>query len=355
MRSSESIDSHSYFAGIASKIEHSMKLYKMIILRRVLSATLIAFYLCMSISTDRAYAQDIESVAAPAEVQVGAYILRLNNVSQKDGTFDVDMWVWFRWKDANLRPYESFEISNGRIESRSEAVVSQDAGMNYTSVRVQAAVFHDYDVKRFPMDSHTLRINIEDQNLDTSGLVYAVDKNTAIDPDLKVPGWTVKLGPETVEDHEYPTNYGLVSSGAATATYSRLGFTVDLLREGFGPLFKQFWMSGLSVLLGLLAFRVKATDLDARFGLGVGSIFAASANAFVIADSLPQSTDITLAEQINFLAIGTIFLCVSISIWSLRICYQGKDSASERLDAWAMAIIASLYICANIAVAMFSL
>lgn len=327
----------------------------MTLLRHMLSAALIAFCLCMLTSVYQAHAESSEIDAGPVEVQVGAYILRLSNVSQKDGTFEVDMWVWFRWKDANLRPYESFEISNGRIENRSEAVVTQDAGMNYTSVRVQATVFHDYDVRRFPMDSHILNINIEDQNLDKSGLVYVVDKSTAIDPDLQVPGWAVKLGPETVESHEYPTNYGLVSSGAMSATYSRLVFEVDLLREGFGPLFKQFWMSGLSVLLGLLAFRVKATDLDARFGLGVGSIFAASANAFVIADSLPQSTAVTLAEQINFLAIGTIFLCVSISIWSLRICYEGKDATSERLDARAMAIIASIYIGTNIVVVLFNL
>lgn len=327
----------------------------MSLLRYILSAALLSLCLYVSTSVDQANAQNSETPAGPAEVQVGAYILRLNNVSQKDGTFEVDMWLWFRWKDSNLRPYESFEISNGRIENQSEAVVTQDAGMNYTSVRVQAIVFHDYDVKHFPMDSHVLNIDIEDQNLDKTGLVYVADKSTAIDPDLKVPGWSVKLGPETVESHEYPTNYGLVESGATSATYSRLVFEVDLLREGFGPLFKQFWMSGLSVLLGLLAFRVKATDLDARFGLGVGSIFAASANAFVVADSLPQSTAVTLAEQINFLAIGTIFLCVSISIWSLRICYQGKDATSERLDAWAMTVIASLYICANIAAVLFNL
>lgn len=102
------------------------------------------------------------------------------------------------------------------------------------------------------------------------------------------------------------------------------------------------------MLLGLLAFRVRATDLDARFGLGVGSIFAASANAFVIADSLPQSADVTMAEQINFLSIGTIFLCVAISVWSLRICYRGKDDLSERLDRWAMSLIGIAYVVANV-------
>jgi hypothetical protein len=38
--------------------------------------------------------------SGPTRVAVGAYILRVSKVSQKDGTFDVDMWVWMRWKGA---------------------------------------------------------------------------------------------------------------------------------------------------------------------------------------------------------------------------------------------------------------
>lgn len=310
-------------------------------MRRIFATLLLLSALLLGLFQTEAQAQ------TPAEVQVGAYLLRLSNVSQKDGTFDVDLWLWFRWTDPDLKPYESFEISNGLISDRSEAVVSRDGDYFYTSVRVHATVFHDYDVRRYPMDSHTLHIDLEDENLDAAGMVYVADANTAMDPGLKVPGWTVQMVPPTVGQHEYLTNYGLQSSGQESSVYSRAEFTVELLRSDLGPLFKQFWMSALSVVLGLMAFRVRATDLDARFGLGVGSIFAASANAFVVADSLPQSTEITLAEQINFLSIGTIFLCVAISVWSLRICYQGRDADSERLDRRAMAVIGLAYLIAN--------
>ena len=293
-------------------------------------------------------AQAQTSPKAVPEVQIGAYVLRLSNVSQKEGSFDIDVWLWFRWTDPNLKPYESFEFSNGTISARSEAVISQDGDHLYTSVRVQATILHDFDVRKYPLDSHVLRIYVEDENLDAANMVYVADSNTAIDPELRVPGWTVKLGAALVDDRTYPTNYGLQSGGQDSSTYSRAVFEIDLLRTDYGPLFKQFWMSALSVLLGLLAFRVRATDLDARFGLGVGSIFAASANAFVVADSLPESADVTLAEQINFLSIGTIFLCVAISVWSLRICYSGRDAVSERLDRWAMAVIAVVYVVANV-------
>ncbi len=294
------------------------------------------------------------AATGPVTVQVGAYILRINNVVQKEGTFTVDMWLWFRWKEGDIKPYETFEISNGRIENKSEVSLQKDGDMNYATVRVEATIFHDYDVKRYPLDDHYLTVTIEDQAAVVDQIIYATDENTAMDPGVNVAGWAVKLAAPAVADHVYPTNYGLLSSAAAS-TYSQLNFNVELHREGFAPLFKQFWIAGLSVLLGLLAFKVKATDLDARFGLGVGSIFAASANAFVISDSLPQSTVVTLAEQINFLAIGTIFLCVAMSIFSLRLCYQGQDEKSERLDARAMAVIGIGYVLINVAIVAFSL
>ena len=48
------------------------------------------------------------AVTTHTEVQTGAYILRLSKVSPRDGSFDVDMWLWFRWKGADIRPDQTF-------------------------------------------------------------------------------------------------------------------------------------------------------------------------------------------------------------------------------------------------------
>lgn len=311
---------------------------------RTILFTILAALLNIAAFCASAYAQ---ADTGPAKVHVGAYILRVADISQKNGSFTVDMWLWFRWQGPDLKPYETFELTNGRIENRSNAEVSDDNGFNYTSVRVQATIFHDYDVRRFPLDNHVLSIELEDENADASSLEYVVDDGIALDPGVSAPGWTVKLGAAKVEPHTYPTNYGLRSSGTDTSQYSRFIQPVVIERTSAGVLFKGFWIAALSVVLSLLAFRVRATDLDARFGLGVGSIFAASANAFVIADSLPDTTSVTLAEQINFLAIGTIFLSVFVSVASLRLCYKGKEEASERLDIWALVVMGLFYAAAN--------
>jgi hypothetical protein len=289
-------------------------------------------------------------VDSQTKVQVGAYVLRLSNVSPRDGSFEVDMWLWFRWLGSDVRPDMTFELASGVIESRTDSQILVDEGMNYATTRVQARIFHQFDVRRFPMDDHVINITIEDAELEESNLIYVADEGTALDPDVTVAGWDVGVGQPVVESHTYATDYGMRSSKTEQAVYSRLIVPISLERTSYGTLFKSFWISLLSVLLGLLAFLVKSDDLDARFGMGVGSIFAASANAFVISDTLPQTTIVTLAEQINLIAVGVIFASVFISIWSLRLRYADRDEASLKVDRWSMIGLAVIYVVLNILV-----
>lgn len=296
-----------------------------------------------------------EAITTHTVVQVGGYVMRLSNVSPQNGSFDVDMWLWFRWKGADVRPDQTFEFVNGVISSRSEAQVEVDEGMNYATVRVQATMFHDFDVRRFPLDNHVITLELEDAELNNAQLTYEPDTGIALDPAVKVSGWKVALQPTKVATHVYDTDYGLRSAGADASDYSRLTFAVSLDRTSYGPLFKSFWISALAVLLGLLAFLIKADDLDARFGMGVGSIFAASANAFVITGELPPTTAVTLAEQINLIAVGIIFVSVFVSIWSLRLRYQDREEDSLRLDKTAMWTLGAIYILLNILALTFDL
>lgn len=283
-------------------------------------------------------------------VQVGLYVLRITNLSQRDGTFNVDMWLWFRWQGSEVTPYENFEIVNGTVHDRIVNDPIEDEGYNYSSVRVNATIYHQFDVRRFPFDDHTLTLELEDANLENANQQFVADVGTMLDPGVTVEGWDVRLGRPHVEAHTYPTVYGYRSLDSTTSQYSRFIVPIRLERNGLTPLFKLFWVSYLSVVLGLLAFRVRSNDLDARFGLGTGSVFAASANAFVVSEQLPQTTALTLAEQVNLLAVGTIFIAVFLSVASLRLRYRGNDEGSERLDRIALVTLAIVYVIANVVV-----
>ena len=323
----------------------------------VLSLLLALFPLSTLAQTEPAATDLVAEAGAQitthTQVQTGAYILRLSKVLPREGSFDVDMWLWFRWKGADVRPDQTFELANGIITSRSESQVEDDGGTNYATVRVQATIFHDFDVRRFPLDNHVSTLNLEDAELNDTQLSYVADEGIALDPAVNVAGWKVTLHTPNVAPHVYNTTYGLRSAEAAGGTYSRFALPITLERTSYGPLFKSFWISALAVLLGLLAFLIKADDLDARFGMGVGSIFAASANAFVISDQLPPTTAVTLAEQINLIAVGVIFTSVFISIWSLRLRYADREQASLSLDRIAMWGLGLIYLALNVLVMLF--
>ena len=317
------------------------------LIRFLIAATLSLMPLASPADTTGLVAGANVIVTSHTDVATGAYILRLSNMSPQNGSFDVDMWLWFRWLGKDLRPDQTFELANGVITSRSDSQIQDDGGVNYATVRVQATIFHEFDVRRFPLDNHVVEIQLEDADLNNAQLTYTVDQGIALDPGVRVAGWKTALQTPVVVAHTYATNYGLRSAAADGGIYSRFVIPIALDRVSYGPLFKAFWISALAVLLGLLAFLIKADDLDARFGMGVGSIFAASANAFVITGSLPPTTAVTLAEQINLIAVGIIFVSVFVSIWSLRLRYHDREAASLRLDRNAMWVLGGIYLALN--------
>lgn len=291
--------------------------------------------------------------AEPAVVTVGMYINQVREVNLREGTYVVDFWMWFRWKDPALNPAQTFELVNGEIQNRIDSDVTPDLDHQYTSVRIVARMHHVFDVDHFPYDNHTLHIDIEDVEHEAHLQVYRPDTTySQLDPGVHVAGWDVSLGTTSVENHVYNTNYGFLSIGADThAPFSRFQQHIELRRgTGGTPLLKLFWVTFLSVLLGLLALRVHVTDLDARFGLSVGSIFAAMANTYVLGEILPETEAITMAEQMNFLGVGTIFFAVFISIASIRLVYAGREGASRKLDWYAFLGLGLLYIVGNLLV-----
>ena len=306
----------------------------------------VTFFLSQSSIGSMAFAQTNQP-PNQAIIYVTTDIIRLANLSPKDGTFDVDMWLGFRWSDATLKPYESMELINGTVQSATPSEVVRLGGDNYVNLRVKATIYHDFDVHRYPLDNHVLEIIIEDRDQDISNLAYVPANRPTLDKSDYLNGWDAKLNAPYIQEHRYVDASRKIDEGDSEKSYSRLTIPIELERTSLVPLIKSFWALYLAVAIALLAFLVKATDLDARFGLGLGSIFAATANAFFISDNLPKTTFLTLAEKINLLAVAVIYLSLLISVISLRLCHQGRPKASQQLDTVALIIISVTYIVAN--------
>lgn len=290
-------------------------------------------------------------------VYVGVYVNAIKSVDLKANAFALDFWVWFRWKvdgpttgpaatapvstpppPPAFDPLETFEIINGTVDAKEsvlhDVIQTPEGSFHYASARCAATVTKFFDIARFPLDSHTLALNIEDAEREELRLVYVADAtNTGLSPDVKVPGWEIRGMRTRISSNRYETNYGNISLPTGNeSVYSRFGFEMDLTRPGSAYFFKLFWSLFLATVIALLAFLIDPIDLDPRFGLGVGAIFAAIASAYVISSTLPESNQYTLADKMNMLAVGVIFMTILQSVISLRIWKSGQEAKSKLLD-----------------------
>jgi hypothetical protein len=289
-------------------------------------------------------------------VHVGVYVNRIYGVDTRGGAFNADFWIWFRWTDPELDPLKSFEIVNGAVESCEGEYRSEWEGSQYAACRVTAALANSWDASRFPFDDHHLVIEVEDAANEEDALKYVADTdNSAIDPRVQLPGWSVADHYGMVQRHTYATNYGDLSIPTGSKSiYSRYSYTIHARRQGYGVFTKTFFGMFISVLIAFLAFMVKPTDLDPRFGLGLGAIFAAVASEYVVVSILPQSAHLTLADLLHIIAFSFIFLSLGESCFALRLYNQGKEAEGDRLDRICGPIFLVVYLALTVAAIAFA-
>lgn len=292
----------------------------------------------------------------PKEVQVGLYINNIYNMSLRENSFSADFYIWFRWTDKDLKPFESFEVTNGRVISQDGFYQDVLEGQQYAVWRVVAEFTKFWDVKNFPLDVHTLTIEIEDNDNEDFKLRYFPDvSNSNYSPSVQVPGYEIDRQSASVVSHAYKTNYGDITLPSdAESNYSRFIYSLNIQRPGYGYFLKLFLSVFIATFISFLAFAIKPTDLDPRFGLGVGAIFAAVASGYVVTSALPESCVMTLTDQLHILAITFIFLSLLESTISLRIFTNRSEKVSASLDRISLIICPIVYLALNALVVMRS-
>jgi hypothetical protein len=275
----------------------------------------------------------------PARVEVGAHVLRLTSLDITNNLFSLDFWIWFRWTDDKLKPYESFELVNGKIDSRQVERVDKINGVNYACLRVAATMTCFWSVERFPLCRQQLTIEIEDDDLDASDLVYIADRdNCSVEPGFRTSGWVCSGFSCDSVTHVYSTNYGDPRRAKGQQTrYSRLVFSYQLARADVFHSFKIFWGLYLSALVAFTVFFVKP---DHRLGLIVGSIFAVVTSHTVVSSYLPEAGVLTLADKLHLVTAGIILVALFETAYSLHLLHKNREEAYRRLDRltfWVMA------------------
>lgn len=310
---------------------------------RTLLTTLVVAWCALTATAARA------ADGAPAQVVVGTYINKIQDLSFRENRYAVDFYIWFRWKAegalADYKPLESFEILNGRIDSKTSIVEKKIGEVSYASARIAATIAESWQLANFPFDKHRPELRIEDSMFTALDLQFVPDwSNSRLGDEIELAGWRTGNFTTEVKRRTYATNYGDISLPTnAKSEYSRYVVGWDLDRIGWGAAIKLLSTVILATGVAFVSFMVKPSDLDARFGMGVGALFAVAASAFVVSASVPDSASLTMADKMHMVALAFIFLTLLLSALCLRLETHERETLAFRIDHWSLAVLPVLF------------
>lgn len=296
--------------------------------------------------------------ARPVIVTVGAYVERIIAISVKDFEWKVEFYVWFRWEGDQVQMENNFEIVGGTIESAKKQRELVKDGKHYELYLVVAQITKLFDVSRFPCDDHLLSINIETPGWLRKDLLFQADsEGSATSSRLRIPGYVVS-GFTTIEKpHSYKSGRGDPRSppGAMT-THSQFRCGISIRRPDVGLYIKMFQSLFVACAIALLALFIKPTDVDPRFGLGVGALFAGVANSYITSSLIPDTGEMTLADTVNGVTVAMILVSLVESTISLYL-YDRKElqTLSRLFDKVSFWILLVGYFVLNVALVRVSL
>ena len=279
--------------------------------------------------------------------QVGISVEKISDFSIKNVAWNSDFYVWFRWQppadDPAFNPGNSFQMVSGSITNPQKLIDLIDAGGHYELYRVSASINYPFDVARYPVDDHLLRVFIQDPV--HPQIRYLVDrKNSRIDPTVHIPGYLIARSVMGAEIISTGSSLGIPGAPPELAQF---GYGIFIIRQGYGFYLKLFQALFAAVGVALLSGFFKAHE-EIRIELLVGGFFAAVANSYITSTYLPDTGVMTLMDFVNLLGLVTIFLCMIQTVISSRIAASDKDF-SRRFDKLSFGLIAFIYFGLNIA------
>ncbi|HVO30338.1 MAG TPA: hypothetical protein VMV18_06365, partial [bacterium] len=201
-----------------------------------------------------------EKPKEPEKVTVGVYLKQLPDIDVKTNTYTMDFYLWFRWK-GDIDPTKSFEFVNGIEPNNTSKVAAytDDSGnakpdtlpdgSSYQTYHVQGKFSHPFNLKDYPFDEQDVMIELEDAQHALSDIVYVDDKEqTAIEPHINIPGWTMSAAKTSTSETLYKTTFGDTRI-TGEDKYSRFSFGVHLRRPIFGYMAKTILPIAIVILI----------------------------------------------------------------------------------------------------------
>lgn len=283
---------------------------------------------------------------AATPVAVTVLINSVGDFSLREGRWDTDFDISFRWVGDAIDPGATFRVVNGEVLDRQKEVSETVDGERYERYNVRARIQQTFDPARFPFSDAGLIVAIEDASHDASVMKYQVYGSG-----IRIGRRAVSTGLKITKTYTGTKlyNYGPMDKppSASGEVYSRFLFALFVEPRGREIYTKMFQALFASVAIALVVFFIKPTFVDPRFGLGIGAFFAAIGNNIFVVTLLPPAGRVTLTDMVNLIGLVTIFLTLVQSTISLHFCDTDRWRLSRFFDRLCFPLFLLGYVVVN--------
>ena len=287
----------------------------------------------------------------PDVVYVGALINDIQQLELSTHSYNIDMYVWFRWSDKDRDPANTFEFMNafelwGHILTQETGTPQKLPNGDYLKViRNQGKFNAKLPLGEYPFDEQNLLVEMEDTSADTGKLIYKPDRDpVALTPGVTLPGWDIGEPTIRVVDSTYPTDFG--DRFAPEQTYSRVIIDVPVSRPAGTYAVKLLLPMLLVALTAALALSVHPRWVEGRIGIGITALLTLVALQLTSNSSLPEVNYLLLLDQLYILSYAFVVLTLAVIARNSWVDATGDMVAAVRADRRGVAVLLGAYFVA---------
>ncbi|HMR56019.1 MAG TPA: hypothetical protein PKC10_01795, partial [Cyclobacteriaceae bacterium] len=148
--------------------------------------------------------------------------------------------------------------------------------------------------------------------------------------------------------NDYETGFGDFRPGRNLQNFSAFLIELNIERNAWGLFLKIFIGMYIAFLISIISFTIQVQELEPRFGLPVGGLFATVGNKYIIDSILPETSAFTLVDTLHTLTFFGIFGTLVVSAIALRYYDNGKLETAIRINKMGSRIVIWAYAILNI-------
>jgi len=288
-----------------------------------------------------------EEKTHPDTVKAGVYIISVHDINFRDKEYTLRFWLWFVYDNPDFDFAGQLDLPNAKDIDIQESIYDSLDGKRWVIMKMKCTMKQSWNVHDFPFDQQHLKMHIENTLFDKRRLVFQPDTvGSSLDPEEAIDGWNVSSFEVKESANDYLTGFG--DNSSKKQNFSSFDVLIGLERSAWGMFFKIFLGMYIAFMIATISFTPHPSEMEPRFGLPVGGLFAAVGNKYIIDSLLPESSAFTLVDTLHALTFIGIFGILLVSAIALRQYDSGKKEIAERTNRRGARVVITAYVIFNI-------